>query len=117
MTRFLLIFALLIPGLRPGLPCDHAQVGADAVASQACVACCPTDRCQADECGHPVLVPQTPATPPRGGDVAPPLLLIDREAVDQAPLLWTRVALQGMSAHRLGHEQRRFESVVCRWLT
>ncbi len=117
MTRFLLIFALLVPGLRPGLPCDHAQDRTEALAYASCVECCSADGCQVTECSHPQPIPQTPATPPRSGDVAPPLLPTVGYVVDEVPVFLTRAMLPGLDAHRLGHEHRRFESVVCRWLT
>lgn len=119
MTRLLLILAIVCTGLAPGANCLYAA-SAEAIAVQAphCeMVCCEAACCCVTE-NDPVSLPDTPATPPRGSDVAPIVLMFP------SPIAWAwddsstyPSSDAGYAARVLPRAPRAVQPLICRWLT
>lgn len=119
MTRLLLILAIVCTGLAPGASCLYAaSAQVIAVQDSHCeMVCCGPACCCVTE-SDPVSLPDAPATPPRGSDVAPTLLLL------ASPVAWAWEDSSTYPSDDAGYfdrvvprEPRVVQPLLCCWLT
>lgn len=123
MSRLILILALVVAGILPGVVCRQAVAGVNpaiAAAADCGMDCCDTACCCVAEPGsssHPS--PDTPATPPRGVDVLPLTLHVSPSLYQIAtPADPGRAfALLLAEARFRSRDAVEAEPRLCRWLT
>ncbi len=118
MARLLLILALVCTGLTPGASCLYAAAAQSVVVESHCaMVCCGTSCCcVADD--EPVSVPDAPATPPRGSDLAPAPWLVAQPFI----VAWNDQpghAFLGReyTSREYRRESRAVQPILCCWLT
>lgn len=118
MNRLLLILALVCTGLTPGATCLYTVAAQSAVAQTHCemVCCGPSCCCVGDD--DPVSVPDAPATPPRGTDLAPTLVL----SAEPFAVAWDdqpnhALLDAGYTSRECRRESRAVRPMICCWLT
>ncbi|MEM9914782.1 MAG: hypothetical protein AAF911_07470 [Planctomycetota bacterium] len=120
MVRFLLIFTLVCTGLAPSAICLQAAASAGTpvvVVEDCAMSCCGLTCCCVTQSTPATPAPEAPATPPRGADSVPTVLLLASPyelAWGEAP---THPRLEAAVDSDAWSSPRAVQPMICRWLT
>ncbi|MEM1028571.1 MAG: hypothetical protein AAGJ38_10850 [Planctomycetota bacterium] len=119
MTRLLLILVLACTGLAPSATCLQAAAlaGAPVVVEDCAMSCCGLTCCCVTQSTPATPAPEAPATPPRGVDSVPTVLLL----AGPYELAWgdapTHPRLEAAVDRDAWSSPRAVQPMICRWLT